>query len=216
LVIELLHTPNNVLRFFLAKPLNLWGKWSNSRSVHLMAWALHDFASPQSKLRDDATCLLLFPLELQPSFESQTQKLFTGDFEAQTTKPSGEVYPLHLLHDLDTCHSHPRPPDHQVLLRLCLTWSTILLTWSTRSTPPHVLLLVDVPKCVSYQRAVFRSSWSLGPSLASVLHRSQSIGTTRLYLTLSMSVDRLCVPHLHTNTTKKHACCTHTHTMVSL
>ena len=68
------------------------------------------------------------------------EKPFADGFEAQTTKPPGEVYPLRLLHDLNMCHRRPRPPNHQVLLRL-------RLTWSTPSTPPHVLLLVGVPKC---------------------------------------------------------------------
>jgi hypothetical protein len=33
------------------------------------------------------------------------------------------------------------------LANLRLTWSTTVLIWSTRSTPPHVHLFVDVPKC---------------------------------------------------------------------
>ena len=41
----------------------------------------------------------------------------------------------------------PRPPDYQVLQCLHLTCPTIVLTWSTQSTPPHAHLLVDVPKC---------------------------------------------------------------------
>ena len=112
------------------------------------------------------------------------------------------VYPLCLLHDLDMCHRHPRRSDHQVLQRHHLPWSTAILTWSTRSTP-HLLLLVDVPKCQP-PRLAFWPSWSLGPSLTSILRRSQSIGMACLYLTFSMSVNRLRAPHLHTNTTKRH------------
>ena len=51
---------------------------------------------------------------------------------------------------------------------------------------------------------VFRPSWSLGPSLTSVLYYSQSIGTVRLYSTFSMPVDCLWAPHLHTNIAKRH------------
>jgi hypothetical protein len=59
--------------------------------------------------------------------------------------PPREVYLLCLLHDFYKCHCRPRLPDHQVFQRLCLTWSTTILTWSTWSSP-LVLLLVDVPK----------------------------------------------------------------------
>ena len=74
-----------------------------------------------------------------------------------TTKqpnPTRKAYPPDLLHSIDTCHHHPQSPDHQVLQHLCLTWSTTILTWSTRSTPLHVLLLV--------QSFGHRPSWSLG------------------------------------------------------
>jgi hypothetical protein len=113
--------------------------------------------------------------------------------------------------------SHSRwNSNHQVLQHLCLTWSTTVFTWSTRSTPSsHVILLVDILKCQP-PRSVLRPSWSHDPSLTPVLHRSQSIGTTRLYLTFSMAVDCMCAPHLHTNTAKRHVAHIHTHTMVSL
>jgi hypothetical protein len=72
--------------------------------------------------------------------------------------------------------------------------------------------------------SVFRPSWSLRWSLMSVLHRSQSIGMTRLYLTFSISVDHLCALHLHTNTardmlhihshTKRQGCCSSSRWMV--
>ena len=84
-----------------------------------------------------------FPLKLQPGFETQTQKSSSRWLE-QTTKPLREAYPLCLLHDLDMCYRHPRPPDHQVLLRLRLTWLSTISIWSIRSTP-HILLLVDAP-----------------------------------------------------------------------
>jgi hypothetical protein len=122
------------------EPLKSGAKRPTQDLCNLCPWALHDFALPRRKLRDDSTCLLPFLPKLQQGFEAQTQKPSAGGFEAQTTKPLGEAYPLCLLHDLDTCHRHPRPSDHQVLLRL-------RLTLSTRSTPPHALLLVDVLKC---------------------------------------------------------------------
>jgi hypothetical protein len=73
-----------------------------------------------------------------------------------------------------------------------LNWSTIILTSSTRPTPPHVHLLVDVPKC----HPPTISLTALGPSLSSILHRSQSIGTTRPYLMISIAINCLCAPHL--------------------
>ena len=75
------------------------------------------------------------------------KKSSAGGFEAQTTKPLGEAYPLCLLHNLDMYHYRLWPPDHQVFQRLHLTWLIVVLTWSTRFTPPLVLLLVNVPKC---------------------------------------------------------------------
>jgi len=63
--------------------------------------------------------------------------------------------------------------------------------------------------------SVFGPTWSLGPSLTSVHHHFQSIGTPRLYLTFSMSVDRLYAPHLHTNTAKRHVAHTLTQWLVS-
>ena len=97
--------------------------------------------------------------------------------------------------------------------RLRLTWLTVS-SWLGQSTPPHVLLLVDVPKCQP-PRLAFWPSWSLGPSLTSILRRSQSIGMACLYLTFSMSVNRLRAPHLHTNTTKRHVAHTLTQWLVS-
>jgi hypothetical protein len=86
--------------------------------------------------------------------------------------PFGEAYPLCLLHNLDLCHRCPRLPDHQVLLRLCLTCSTTVFTWSTRSTPPHMYSCLLMSQSVSHPRSVFLPSWSLDPSLASIIHRS--------------------------------------------
>ena len=73
----------------------------------------------------------------------------------------------------------------------------------------NVLSLVDAPKCQP-SRSVFRLYRSLGPSLTSVLHRSQSIGTTCLYLTFTMS------SKLHTCIPTQLRDMLHTHAMVSL
>jgi hypothetical protein len=70
---------------------------------------------------------------------------------------------------ISTCAPIVLDRPHQVLFHLCLTWSTAVLTWSIRSTPPHVLLRVEVPS-VSHPWLVFRPSWSLGPNFTSVLH----------------------------------------------
>jgi len=70
----------------------------------------HDFALSRHKVRDNATCVLPFPLKLQLGFQAQTQKPSTGGFEAQTIE--SKAYPLRLLRNLDMCYHHPRPPNH--------------------------------------------------------------------------------------------------------
>jgi hypothetical protein len=60
--------------------------------------------------------------------------------------PAGVAYPLCSLHDLDACHHLSSTTRSPSPLRLYLTWSTAVLTWSTWSNP-HVHLLVDVPMC---------------------------------------------------------------------
>ena len=80
----------------------------------------------------------------------------------------------HLSSDLlDTCHCRPRPPGRQVILSLRSTCSTAVLTWSTLS--PMYSYACRCVK-VSVIIASHPASWSLGPSPASVLHRSESLG----------------------------------------
>jgi hypothetical protein len=123
---------------------------------------------------------------------SNPVKLSAGDFEAQIKPPklAGEAYPLRLLDDLDTCH---RP---------------FYTAWSAGPLAPPLDLVNTVyssictlarrcPPSVSHPRSFFRPSRSLGPSLTSTVHRSQSIGMTHLYLTFCICIDRLYVPHLH-------------------
>jgi hypothetical protein len=94
-----------------------------------------------------------------------------------------EAYLLRLLHYLNMCHLHPWPPNHQYLLSLHLTWST-------RSTPPHVLLLIDFPKCQP-------PTVSLLPTL--VPHSKPHVHPSPLLVRQhSMS------PHLLTNIAKRH------------
>lgn len=139
----------------------------------------------------------------------------TGGFKVQTTKSPREAYMLCLLHDLNMCHRRPQPPDHQVLQHLHFTWSTIILIWLPRSTPPHLLLFVDVPKCQPHivsLPAIFvpRSKPHVYP------YCSQSIGTVCLYLIFSMSVDRLYASSTHAHQHGQETCYTCTHAMVSL
>ena len=89
-------------------------------------------------------------------------------FAAQTRKPSIDL-PI-----LDTCHCRPRPPGRQVILSLRSTCSTAVLTWSTLS--PMYSCACRCPQ-VSVIAASHPASLSLSPVPASVLHRSQSLGT---------------------------------------
>jgi hypothetical protein len=92
--------------------------------------------------------------------------------------------------------------DHPItnsLQCLCLTWLTIVLTWSTRSNSSYILLLVDVyhPPTVSLPILVPWFKPHVHPSLLSVRLHDTS-------LPFSMAIDRLCAPHLQTNTAKRH------------
>jgi hypothetical protein len=58
------------------------------------------------------------------------------------------------------------------------------LTWSTLSSSPIYSCTCRCPQVLATV-AGHPASWSLGPSLTSVLHRSQTIGTARLYLTFT-------------------------------
>jgi hypothetical protein len=172
---------------------------------------------PRRKLHVDATCRLWIHPKLQSGFETQTKKPSTWGFEAQIkpSKPSGEAYPLYLLHDLDACHrlstttrspSAPAPPLDLVNHRLDLVNTVYSSTctfscWRPNYQPPTMISLL--------------APWSLGPSLMFILHRSQSISTVRLYLTVSMAVGRLCVAHLHNNTAKRYVARTLTLWLVS-
>jgi hypothetical protein len=61
------------------------------------------------------------------------------------------------------CQHRPRLPGRQDFQSLFSTCSTTVLTWSTQSTLPCTLTLVDVPKCQPPQ-LVTRWLRSLGPS----------------------------------------------------
>jgi hypothetical protein len=122
-------------------------------------------------------------------------------FETQTTKLPREACLLHLLHDLDLCRCHPWSPSP---LGPRLDLVTAILARSTWSTPPHVLLLVNVPKCQA-------------PTVKLHVHpsplRVHQHGTS--LLTFSLFVHRLCDQHLHTNTTKRHVAHALTNWLVS-
>jgi hypothetical protein len=138
----------------------------------------------------------------------------TGGFEVKTIKTTGEAYPLCLLHDLDTCHCSPRPLDHQVLLHLRLTWLTAILTWSTQSTPLHVLLLVDVPQ-VSTSNG--QSSDHLGPLVQASHPSFTTPSPSTRHVSTWPSLCQTVVSVLYTCTpTSQETCCTHTYVVVSL
>ena len=101
---------------------------------------------------------------------------------------------------LDTCHRRPRPPGRQVIQSLRSTCTSAVLTWSTRS-------LLHVHLCLSMSPGVTTVAGplalrSLSPSLTSALHRSRSIGTTRLYLTFTSP--STTASELHTCEAKRH------------
>jgi hypothetical protein len=143
------------------------------------------------------------PAELQLGFEAQIRKPCVGGFEAQTTKPSREVYPLRPY--IISTHV-------SVVLDCLITKSACSSTWLGEPSSwlgQHGLLLcmysdLLISPSVSQPQSIFHPSWSLGLSLMSVLHRSQSIDTAHLYLTFSISVDHLCALRLHTNIAKRH------------
>jgi hypothetical protein len=191
--IELLHIFNMPLDI-LVEPLNTGAKCSNLRSSIYWPRALHDFASPR-KLHGDVMCLLLFPLELQSDFEAQTRETVLS--VVLRPKLSRETYPLCLLHDLDVCHRRPRPPDHQVILRLRLTWST----WSTPRLLPMWSCLLMSPS-VSHHG---QPSCYLGPRFK--LH----VCPSHLHHALRPS---LCSTLAHQH--RQETCCAHTHVIVNI
>jgi hypothetical protein len=191
----------------LPEPLTLGAKWSNLRSKHLMATG-----SFMTLLRLNASFAMM-PRGSSCSHQNSNRVLrskpknrLVGGFEAQTTKPHGEAYPLHLLYDLDTCHHRPRPPDHQVLLRLRLTWSTL-------STPAHVLLLVDGPQVLATTVILpaILVPWSK-PHICPLplpVHRHDMFLLDILHVHRSFLCSTLA--HQYSQET----CCTRTHAMVS-
>jgi hypothetical protein len=79
----------------------------------------------------------------------------------------------------DTCHLHGQHGNSHVFSRLSISQ-------------------------VSASAASHPTSWSLGPSLTFVLHRSRSIGTARLYLTFSSPSTTASVLHTCTPRAKRH------------
>ena len=84
-----------------------------------------------------------------------------------------------------------------------MTLSFSSLTWSTPSSSPMYSCTCRCPQ-VSATAASHPASWSLGPSLTSVLHRSQSIGTTRPYLTFTSPSTTAFEIHTYAPQAKRH------------
>jgi len=117
------------------------------------------------------------------------EKPFVNGFEAQTTKPPGEAYPLRLLHDLNMCHHRPQSYDliDAVFIIHILLHSSMSPSASHRSWSPGLL----VP----------RSKPHVCPSPLSV-HRH---GTTRLYLTFTLPSTTASELHTCAPQAKRHA-----------
>jgi hypothetical protein len=140
LLIGLLHIFNKPLDI-LVEPLNSGAKWSIFRLVHLTA-------ASSSRLCFTSTQASRWR-HMPPPNPSRTPIGFWGPSPKtvhwwfwgpnnQTSLQKRICYASSTI--LTRVIDYPWPPDHQVLLRL-------YLTWSTRSTPLHVNLLVDVSKC---------------------------------------------------------------------
>jgi hypothetical protein len=102
---------------------------------------------------------------------------------------------------LNTCHRHPRPagtPSPLSLARLACPPSSL-----GQHCHSHVFLHLSMSQ-VSATAAGHLAFWSLGPSLTSVLHRSRSIGTARLYLTFSSPSTTASELHTYTTQAKRH------------
>jgi hypothetical protein len=135
-------------------------------------------------------------------------KLVAHGFEAETTKPSwshiSAILPPRSRRVSPLVLNRPITKS----LRLYLTWSTTMLTWSTAgSTPsPHVHLLVDVPS-VSYPRSV------LGPSAppSKPPYPSFTALSPSAQTRLTFSIAIVCINAPHLQTTSQEKCCTTPH-----
>jgi hypothetical protein len=159
------------------------------------------FASTQASWWCHVTPLI--PTETPTRFWGVNPKTVHQWFWSPNHQTPREVYPLCFLYDLERV---------TIVLDRTITkssnasaWLGQPLSWLGR----HGLLLhmyscSSMPPSLSDPWSDFWPSWPLSPSLRSILHRSQSIGTAHLYLTFSMVVDRLCAPHMHINTVMRH------------
>jgi hypothetical protein len=140
---------------------------------------LHRFASPRRNLCDSATCRLVPPRNLRPSFEAKPAKPSPGGFEAQPTKPPQVAYSIHVPHHSTRVTA--------ILNRPAAKSFRAPLDRRLHSVNMVTPMYTCVCRCLqmSATAAGHLASWSLGPSLTSVFHRSWSIGTARPYLTFT-------------------------------
>jgi hypothetical protein len=173
----LLHNPSFAPVYKWVKPLSPRALWSNpvssSSDDHR---ASSPVASPRRELPDAATCR---PFVLETSARVLRPKPVNPPSMVLRPKPPNPLMSS-VLHTcpppLDTCHRRPRPAGTPS--PLSLAWPTRPSSWLGQHRHSHVFLHLSMPQ-VSATVASHPVSGSLGLSLMSVLHRSQSIGMAR-------------------------------------
>jgi hypothetical protein len=107
---------------------------------------------------------------------------------------------------------HTFPPPRRVSPPSLIGWPPSPLSPAGLARPPswlgqhghsHVHLRLSMSQ-VSVTVASHPASWSLGLSLTSALHRSQSIGTARLYLTFTSPSTTVSELHTCSTQAKRH------------
>jgi hypothetical protein len=169
-------------------------------------WALHDFASPRASF---ATT----PCASSRSYRNSNRVLRSKPENRPTVvlRPKPPNCPETRIRYASSTISTRAPSSSTVLTK---SSCTAILIWSIWSTPPHVLLRVEVPS-VSHPWPVFQPSWSLDPNFTSVLHHS---GPLHWYDPSLLDLQHACRPSLCSTPAHEHmqeTCCTHTHAWVS-
>jgi hypothetical protein len=201
-LIGLLHNFSFAPGYNWVKPLSPRALWSNPvLSLSDGHRASSSIASPRRELPDAATC---HPFLLGTSARVLRPKPVNSPPMVLRPKPPNPLTSsiLHMRPSpLDTCHRRPRPAGRQVLrapARLACPPS-----WLGQHGHSHVHLRLSMSQ-MSATMAGLPASWSLGPSLTSVLHHSRSISTARLYLTFTLSSTTASKLHTCTTQAKRH------------
>ena len=183
--------------------------------------AFSPVASPRRELPNAATCrpfrigtsarvLRPKPVNLHRMVLRTKPPIPSDGFEDETTKPS----------DVDACPTSAKLDAIAFLLdstnaiytshvdvcpasAKCHNAIASTLTWPTPSSSPMYTCACRCPQ-VSATAASHPASWSLGPSLASALHHSRSVGTARLYLTFTLPLTTVSELHTCASQAKRH------------